>query len=225
MQKAGGIRAKDERGGKGGKIPKINNPAGIPKNAITLDEYMALKGVADAMSGYSIDKLRGNKQFGLYGRGRDKLEKEVLASSDAYQKRREQARAEYKSLVESGKIRDKTPLEKRIVAAHGHPDNASTQAARRLLEKQNIDWKTGKKSTGKWNYPGEVQRTNTLAKAVNNAKTGKQALSAYKGLKQHEKTLSALISQNESIGDANVLMTERRKTRQLMKKLISKEIL
>lgn len=140
--------AKGSRGGKrvgGSNIPKLNNPAGIPSNAMTEDEFLRLRGVGYAMSGYSVDKLRGNRQFGMYGRGRSKLEKEVVASSDAHQTKREQARAEYQSLVKSGKIRDKTSVEKRLTAAHGHPDLQSTQAARRLLAKQGIDWKTGKK--------------------------------------------------------------------------------
>ena len=48
-------------------------------------------------------------------------------------------------LVKQGKIVPKTPIEKTITAAHGHPDSTVTQAARRMAEKRGIDWRTGKK--------------------------------------------------------------------------------
>ena len=95
------------------RIPKINNPVGIPSNAITEDEFLGLRGVRDVSSGWVIDKLRGKQ--------------------------------EYKKLVAEGKIRDKTPVEKRLVKAHGHPDLEATHASRRMLAKMGIDWKTGKK--------------------------------------------------------------------------------
>ncbi|MCI8800325.1 MAG: hypothetical protein HFH88_11015 [Lachnospiraceae bacterium] len=138
-------------GGRGGSsglnvanIPKINNPARIPKNAITEDEFLALRGVGDAMSGYTIDKTRSNRQIRTQ-RGKERFERETLSANEVYQRKRDAARAEYRSLVEKGVIRDKTPIERRIVTAHGNPDNESTQAARRLLEKKGIDWKTGRK--------------------------------------------------------------------------------
>lgn len=127
----------------GGGI-RINNPAGIPSNAMTEDEFLALRGVGDAMSGYSVDKIRGNRQLKTQ-RGADRFEKTALTENANYQRARDEARAEYRRLVNQGTIRDKTPLERRLTSAHGHPDNQSTQAARRLLEKQGIDWRTGKK--------------------------------------------------------------------------------
>lgn len=54
-------------GGRGGSsgiaIPRIKNPAGIPSNAITEDEFLGLKGVGDISSGYTIDKVRGNRSL------------------------------------------------------------------------------------------------------------------------------------------------------------------
>lgn len=82
--------------------------------------------------------------LGTY-RGRSKFNKEVETAGQNYQQARDKARKEYKSLVERGVIRDKTPIERRLTAANGHPDNKATQAARRLLEKQGIDWKTGRR--------------------------------------------------------------------------------
>lgn len=135
-------------GGRGGSsgiaIPRIKNPAGIPSNAITEDEFLGLKGVGDISSGYTIDKVRGNRSLKTQ-RGQDRFEKEVLQANAEYSQKRASARAEYRNLVSTGKIRDKTTLEKRITKANGHPDNPATLAARRMLKKQGIDWKTGKK--------------------------------------------------------------------------------
>lgn len=125
-------------------IPRINNPAGIPQKAMTEDEYLGLRGVGDAMSGYVIDKLRGNRQLRTQ-RGVERFEREVHTANQSYQERRDAAREEYRRLVANGTIRDKTPLERRLTVANGNPDNESVQAARRLLEKRGIDWRTGKK--------------------------------------------------------------------------------
>ena len=52
---------------------------------------------------------------------------------------------EYKKLVDSGKLRPKTAIERTIEKAHGNPENKATQAARRMAAKRGYDWKTGKK--------------------------------------------------------------------------------
>lgn len=56
--------------------------------------------------------------------------------------KRDELRAEYEAKVESGEIRPPTRTEKLIETAKGHPDIESTLAARRLLEKWDIDWKS-----------------------------------------------------------------------------------
>ena len=122
----------------------ISNPAGIPDNAMTQNEFLAINGMESASSGWVIDKLRGNRQLRTQ-RGRERFERERAAAEEEYQNARNAAKEKYQQLVNSGVLRDKTPVEKRLTVAHGNPDNASTQAARRLLEKQGIDWRTGKK--------------------------------------------------------------------------------
>ncbi len=126
------------------RIPKINNPVGIPSNAITEDEFLGLRGVRDVSSGWVIDKLRGNRQLKTE-RGEKRFIKEAEMAEKTYQEKRNKAKQEYKKLVAEGKIRDKTPVEKRLVKAHGHPDLEATHASRRMLAKMGIDWKTGKK--------------------------------------------------------------------------------
>lgn len=123
---------------------KIDNPAGIPNNAITLDEFLALNGVKDSTSGWVLDKLKSNKQIGSQ-QGQAKFMKEYEAAEKEYQEKREAAKQKYKELVDAGILRNKTPTEKQIVMAHGNPDNDSVQAARKMLKKKGIDWRTGKK--------------------------------------------------------------------------------
>ena len=125
-------------------IPTINNPAGIPSNAITEDEFLHLRGVGYVVSGFVDDKLRCNRALKTQ-RGTDSFNREVEKANTEYYAVREEAKKEYRSLIAQGVIRDKTSIERRIVKAHGHPDNQSTQAARRMLTKRGIDWKTGKK--------------------------------------------------------------------------------
>ncbi len=129
--KAGGIR--------------INNPAGIPSNAITLDEFYALRGVPDAASGVGIDRYAGANMTRMSANQRQETLNEMNKQNDDYYKKRQEAREEYQRLVKEGKIRDKTPIEKMLTKANGNPDNPSTQAARRMATKRGYDWKTGKR--------------------------------------------------------------------------------
>jgi hypothetical protein len=113
---------------------------------ISEENFLARKGVVYATSGYCLDKLRANRSLKT-DKGRKRFFAECDAAEKEYQKKRQEAKEEYHHLCESGKIRPETNLERRLKAANGHPDNASTQAARRLLAKQGIDWKTGAKIT------------------------------------------------------------------------------
>ena len=54
--------------------------------------------------------------------------------------RREELRQEYQAKVQSGEIRPPTRIEYLVSTAQGNSDNASVQAARRLLEKRGIKW-------------------------------------------------------------------------------------
>ena len=133
------------KGGAAGGIPRLNNPAGIPSNAITEEEFLTLRGVGDSVSGAGIDMIGGANMTRMSEKQRNKVRSEIAAQADVYYDKRRQARNEYKQLVESGKIRDKTSIEKMITRAHGNPELSATQAARRMAEKHGYDWKTGKK--------------------------------------------------------------------------------
>lgn len=124
-------------------VPKINNPAGIPDNAITEQEFLTLRGVGDSVSGYGVDRIGGANMTRMSEKQRTAAKADITKGINDYQQKRSEARAEYKNLVEKGILRDKTSIEKIITKAHGNPDNESTKAARRMAKKKGIDWKTG----------------------------------------------------------------------------------
>jgi len=117
-------------------LDKKNEP-----EKLTLNEYLGQQGLASPMSDYMLDKLRLPK--GETERQEKRRLKEANKVADEYQEKRAAAIGEYRQKVESGEIQNKTSLEIRLETANGNPDNESTQAARRRLEKQGIDWKTG----------------------------------------------------------------------------------
>lgn len=129
--------------------PTVDNPCGIPSNAMTEEEYLGFKGCSSPVSGYVLDKLRCNRQL-KSERGKRKFEKECKIAADKYRIIRENEKQNYDFLISVGILRDKTLTEKSLCKAHGHPDNESTQAARRVLDKRGIDWKTGKKKSAKY---------------------------------------------------------------------------
>ena len=130
-------------GGRGASSGKASGWK-LPKNAMDEDDYLASKGLKDASSGWVLDKLRGNRQLKTV-RGTKRFYKEAEKAEKEYQDKRNKAKEEYKKLVDSGKLRPKTAIERTIEKAHGNPENKATQAARRMAAKRGYDWKTGKK--------------------------------------------------------------------------------
>lgn len=124
-------------------IPEINNPAGIPSNHMTEDEFLALRGVGDTVSGVGIDRYAGANMFYLSNKQREKALSEISEQSNQYYADRTKAKEEYKALVSAGVIVPKTTEEQIITRAHGNPELEATQAARRMAKKHGIDWKTG----------------------------------------------------------------------------------
>ncbi len=110
---------------------------------MSLDDYYSEKDVPFVMSGWSLDKIK--LPHGETARQKEKRLKEAEAAIAAHAEKRAAARREYEALVAAGKVRPPTEVEKSLRTAHGHPDNASVQAARRFLTKRGIDWRTGKK--------------------------------------------------------------------------------
>lgn len=94
----------------------INNPPGVPKNAITQEEFLALRGVSSPMSDFLVDKLRGNRQLRTAS-GAKRFQAEADAARESYSAQRQAAINEYKSLIASGKIQDKTSIERSLTTA------------------------------------------------------------------------------------------------------------
>jgi len=57
-------------------------------------------------------------------------------------KRRSELWEEYQRLVAEGKVRPPSRIEELLVIANGNEDKAQTHAARRVLAKRGIDWRT-----------------------------------------------------------------------------------
>lgn len=111
---------------------------------MTEDEYLGSLGLSSPVSDFLVDKMRGNRELRTQ-RGQDRFRTQADKASQEYEAKRNKAKEDYRKLIETGKIREKTAIERSLDKAKGHPDNPSVQAARRMLEKRGIDWKTGKK--------------------------------------------------------------------------------
>lgn len=112
----------------------------IEQKKMSLEDYLASKGLSSLFSDFILDKLRSNRQLKTE-RGRKRFEDECTKHRIEYAEKRNTAINEYYKLVDQGKIVPKTLIEQTIERANGHPDNASTQAARRICEKRGIDWR------------------------------------------------------------------------------------
>ena len=119
---------------------KAEEKTGEPE-VMSLDQFLASRGVAAPISDFMIDKLK--IPHGLTARQEQQFHKEAEAARNAYHNKRDAAIEEYERLVAEGKIRKPTIIEEALRKAHGNPDNPSVQAARRVLKKRGIDWRTG----------------------------------------------------------------------------------
>lgn len=122
--------------------PKVKLEPKQPK-VISEETYLSSKG-ASFMGGAEPAITVNIKQ----DRNRAKRIQEVSKEMSANNIKRAELRKEYAEKVKSGEIRPPTRIESLIKTANGQPDNPSVQAARRLLQKRNIDWKTPKDIPG-----------------------------------------------------------------------------
>ena len=109
---------------------------------VTLEEYLGRKGLSSPISDYNLDKVR--LPHGETDRQRRTRLKASEIAQKEYSAQRKAAIQEYKEKVIKGEIISKSAIEKSLSTAQGHPDNPAVQAARRVLEKRGIDWRTGK---------------------------------------------------------------------------------
>lgn len=135
-------------GGRGSKGKAKNYNA----KKMSESEFLAKKGLDSPISDYLNDKLRGNRNLRTQ-KGQEKFEKETQKAINEYSQKRKAAIEEYNKLVKQGKIKPKSKTDELLDRARGHSDNPSVLAARRILAKKNIDWKTGKSLNGKGYQP------------------------------------------------------------------------
>lgn len=101
---------------------------------LTLDEYLAQRGLASPVDDFMIDKLKLPHGQSKYDER--SMHENAKKSSQEYHNKRNAAIQEYNDKVAVGEIVEPTNVERYIKAAQGHTDNASTQAAQRVLEKR-----------------------------------------------------------------------------------------
>jgi hypothetical protein len=144
----------------GGEQQRRNIPV------ITEEEYLSMNG-APFMSG-SEPALHMNIQDDA---NKKKNIGRVMGDMKENNERREKLRKEYAEKVAKGEIRPPSRTELLIATAQGHPDNESTQAARRLLERQGINWERPSDNNLVVNEKGA-----TLAKNKPNEKRKQKAI-------------------------------------------------
>lgn len=106
-------------------------------NIIVMDEetYLAVNGA----SKYSIGDSALHKNI-PDGNIRKRILKRQCDLDNKLIEERDRLRKEYWNKVELGEIRLPNRIERLIGVAQGHSDNEATQAARRILVKNNINW-------------------------------------------------------------------------------------
>lgn len=117
------------------------------RKVMSEQQYLDRKGVGSSLSGTMDDRMRSVRQL-RSTQGREKFQRENTKSINSYHEKRQKAKHEYQRLVSSGKVRAPSEAEKAWNTAHGLSENRSVQAARRLLTKHGVDWKTGKRLSG-----------------------------------------------------------------------------
>lgn len=109
---------------------------GIEIPVMTEEEYIASEGYG--FSGIGDVALHKGKQ--RTSKQQDKIVESQAKKDEVYAKHREILRKKYRDKLNKGELREPNTIEKLLKTANGNPDNESTQAARRSLQKRGIDW-------------------------------------------------------------------------------------
>ena len=127
-------------------VKTIEGQAVFPESSeqISLEDYLSRLGLHSPISDYMDDKIRNPR--GLTESQKKQLQKDAAIAAEEYQTKRGEAIRQYGSLVAEGKITPPSNLDRLLAVANGHPDNESTQAARRALKKRGYNWQTGRKT-------------------------------------------------------------------------------
>lgn len=121
----------------------------IPR--MTLDEFLASRGLASPVDDFMIDKLKLPHGQSKYDER--KMHENARKSSQEYHSMRNAAIKEYQEKVAAGEIIEPSLEERYIKKAMGNPDKQSVQAARRVLVKRGYI----QNENGEWIKPPEKQ--------------------------------------------------------------------
>lgn len=102
------------------------------------DHFAAARGLGSLHS--QLDDSWHGEPGRMSTAARDRLLRRERQTQTAWTEKRDRLRSEFDRLLSEGTIRLMTRTEALQDAARGHPDNRSTQAARRILTKQGIPW-------------------------------------------------------------------------------------
>lgn len=134
------------------KILESSIPIELPDVPhMTLDEFLASRGLASPVDDFMIDKLKLPHGQSKYDER--KMHENARKSSQEYHSMRNAAIKEYQEKVAAGEIIEPSLEERYIKKAMGNPDKQSVQAARRVLEKRGYI----QNENGEWIKPAEVQ--------------------------------------------------------------------
>lgn len=118
---------------------------------MTLDEFLASRGLASPVDDFMIDKLKLPHGQSKYDER--KMHENARKSSQEYHSMRNAAIKEYQEKVAAGEIIEPSLEERYIKKAMGNPDKQSVQAARRVLVKRGYI----QNENGEWIKPPEKQ--------------------------------------------------------------------
>ena len=156
-------------------IIKSNKSVSSPV-AMSEDEYLASKGLNGNMTDYMLDKLR--IPHSETARQQKQREKEAARVRADFDNQKEEARKEYRQKIAKGELREPTKQEakereiaKLIKTANGHEDNPSVQAARRVLAKRGVDWRTDKGDTSDNDLADKKELEDFVASTDSNNRT------------------------------------------------------
>lgn len=99
------------------------------------EEFLSTNGAPGGFGDPALHKNRGNNSPKMWA----KIVNRQAKKDQVLFERRQELREKFKTLVDQGEIRPPTRQETMIDRANGHPDLESTQAARRICQKNG--WK------------------------------------------------------------------------------------
>ena len=122
--------------GSGGGGRSGRSGGGGGPEVMTYEQFANKMGVHDILEEHVALRF----PHGITERQQKKISKNAAAKLEQGIKESAAARSAYNEALQSGKVRPPTRMEKLMEAAKGHPDNQSTQSARRILKKRGLSW-------------------------------------------------------------------------------------